>query len=142
MKRLKLAPLFLLPLLLASCSVNNYKSQKQAFRACADWRDKGGKVEYTKRIVEILDPTIDRVDFDKMRIKRIKRSRWIRFCELERETNQILGGIYYKLDELIEPSRFLGGLFYWVNGLSAPTFQEYEINEYLKKTKIIKNFKY
>ena len=93
---------------------------------------KMGKVsaEHYDKIADISDPgivTAERVD------------------ELERETNQYLGSIYIELKEFIEPSKFLGGLYYKVNGLDNPSFNfthEYEIKRYLKQTKIIKNFKF
>tara|TARA_B100001093_G_scaffold261956_1_gene250370 strand:+ start:492 stop:920 length:429 start_codon:yes stop_codon:yes gene_type:complete len=142
MKPLLLAPLFLL-LLLASCSSSKYGSKKQAYAACKEWKAKGDEVKYTYKDVDILEPMgVDKWDPKKYKIRNIEAFRSIRFCELEKETNQYLGGIYYKLQELIEPSQFLGGLYYKLNGLSKPSFQAYEINKYLKQTKIIKNFKY
>ena len=82
---------------------------------------------------------------DKYKLKNVEAFQSIRFCELEKETNQYLGSIYIELKEFIEPSKFLGGLYYKVNGLDKPSFNftsENEIYKYLKQTKIIKNFKY
>ena len=148
MRRLLLAPLFLL-LLLASCSSDQYASKKQAYAACKKWEAKGDEVKYTFRRLEFLEPLalIDRDNWspDKYKLKNVEAFQSIRFCELEKETNQYLGSIYIELKEFIEPSKFLGGLYYKVNGLDKPSFNftsENEIYKYLKQTKIIKNFKY
>ena len=145
MKPLLLAPLFLL-LLLASCSSGKYESKKQAYAACKEWKAKGDEVKYTYKDVDILEPMgVDKWDPKKYKIRNIEAFRSIRFCELEKETNQYLGSIYIELKEFIEPSKFLGGLYYKVNGLDKPSFKftsENEIYKYLKQTKIIKNFKY
>jgi len=149
MKRLLLSPLFLFLLLLANCSSGKYDSKKQAYAACKEWAAKGDEVKYTFRRLEILEPLalLDRDKWgpDQYKIKNVEAFQSIRFCELEKETNQYLGSIYFELKEFIKPSKFLGGLYYKVNGLDKPSFKfthENEISKYLKQTKIIKNFKY
>ena len=148
MKRLLLSPLFLFLLLLANCSSGKYDSKKQAYAACKEWAAKGDEVKYTFRRLEILEPLgldVDKWTSGKYNLKNVEAFQSIRFCELESETNQYLGSIYIELKEFIEPSKFLGGIYYKVNGLDKPSFKfnhENEIYNYLKQTKIIKNFKY
>ena len=117
--------LFILPILLVGCS-GKYQSRSQAYSACNEWADKGGVAKYLYKTVEFLDPNMDfnnpSIDFDKIRAKTITKTRYLRFCELERETNQFLGGTYYKLKK-------------------SKTYTEKEIRD-LNQTKIIKNFKY
>tara|TARA_Y100000991_G_C21823066_1_gene284741 strand:+ start:44 stop:478 length:435 start_codon:yes stop_codon:yes gene_type:complete len=140
--------LFLIPLFLVSCSSDQYASKKQAYAACKEWEAKGDKVKYTFSRAELIEPLnldVDKLSLKNYKLKYIDAFHPIRFCELEKETNQYLGSIYNELKEFIEPSKFLGGLYYKINRLDKPSFNfthEYEIKKYLKQTKIIKNFKY
>ena len=115
--------LVLLPIFLVGCSFDKYQSKSQAYSACNKWADKGGVAKYISKKFEFLDPNNPSIDYDKFRVKDLEKTFYLRFCEWERETNQFLGGIHYKVKK-------------------SKTYTEREINNLRRQTKIIKNFKY
>ena len=96
MKRLLLAPL-LLTLLVASCSTKKkYNSYREANDACKEWVKEGGTYDITnpKYVVDEgylkLNPNTSRKLGDVIK-EEATYTIPIRWCNKERETNQVLG---------------------------------------------------